>query len=160
MLRHLRRLALHLRWADDRILDRLRENPEPDGVRLLAHVVGAGRIWLTRLEGADSGRFKVWPEWSLEETAEQARAVHADLERYLGELDEALLDGSVTYRNQTGREFTTNRLDILTHLMMHGTYHRGQIARPLRPAGHEPINTDFVTWVREADSGGAAPLSS
>lgn len=146
---HVRRLAAHLRWADDLILDRLYASPEPDGVRLLAHLVAAEGIWLTRLEGADSGHLQVWPEWSLEETAVQARAVHADLERYLEEVDEASLDESITYRNQTGREFTTSRMDILTHLMLHGSYHRGQIARTLRHAGNDPVNTDFITWVRE-----------
>lgn len=145
----LRRMAAHLRWADLKLLDRLRTSSEPDAIRLMAHVVGAGRVWLTRLDGEDSSHLPIWPEWNLDQISAEAEAVHDDLEEYLRRLDEALLPEPIVYRNQTGKEFSTARGDVLTHLLMHGGYHRGQIARALRQAGHEPVNTDYITWVRE-----------
>jgi uncharacterized damage-inducible protein DinB len=39
--------------------------------------------------------------------------------------------------------------DVLLHVALHGSYHRGQIAAAVRAAGGEPVNTDFVTWTRE-----------
>ncbi len=38
--------------------------------------------------------------------------------------------------------------EIVTHVAMHGSYHRGQIARQLRSAGLEPPYTDFIQYTR------------
>lgn len=148
MLEHFRRLFAHVRWADGQVLDRLRLAPEPEAVRLLAHVLGATRVWLTRLEGHDSGHLEVWPAADLEECARMAAEVHPALERYLASLTEDQLREPFEYRNQSGEPFRHTREDILTHLATHGSYHRGQIARALRLAGLEPVNTDFIQWVR------------
>jgi len=32
---------------------------------------------------------------------------------------------------------------------LHGSYHRGQVAAAVRAAGGEPVNTDYITYVRE-----------
>jgi uncharacterized damage-inducible protein DinB len=39
---------------------------------------------------------------------------------------------------------------------MHGSYHRGQLARAVREAGAQPINTDFINYVRQLDAPDAA----
>ena len=39
--------------------------------------------------------------------------------------------------------------DILFHLASHGAYHRGQISVTLRHSNLEPVNTDYITFVRE-----------
>lgn len=69
--------------------------------------------------------------------------------RYLEALSEEKLNATMTYRNSKGLEFTNAVSDTLTHVSLHGSYHRGQIAQALRNAGHEPVNTDFITFVRE-----------
>ena len=37
---------------------------------------------------------------------------------------------------------------VLTHVALHGSYHRGQIAALIRSGGDEPINTDYIMWLR------------
>jgi uncharacterized damage-inducible protein DinB len=137
-------------WADERVLGRLRESPHDDALRLYAHILGAERVWLTRLEGKDSGGLEVWPALELEACERLAGEMRAGYERYLGGLDEAELARPIAYRNQAGAEFRNSPLDILTQVFMHGSYHRGQIARGLREAGAEPISTDYIVWAREA----------
>jgi len=39
--------------------------------------------------------------------------------------------------------------DILTHVAMHGAYHRAQIAAAVRESGREPAYTDFIHAVRQ-----------
>ena len=150
-LPHLRRMASHARWADEALIEWLRKAPEPQAIALMAHIIGASRVWLTRLDGEDSGHLPIWPQWTVDQIAAEAEAVYDDLELYLERIDEALLPEPIIYRNQTGKEFSTSRMDVLTHLMMHGGYHRGQIARALRQASADPINTDYITWVRQLD---------
>jgi uncharacterized damage-inducible protein DinB len=36
----------------------------------------------------------------------------------------------------------------MIHLVNHASYHRAQIALLMRQQGHEPINTDFITYDR------------
>ena len=151
MLHHFRHLLAHMAWADQRVLDRLREGADDRTLRLFAHVVGSARVWLTRLEGRDSSHLEVWPTLDLEECAAVAAEIHAGFAAYLDSLDEAFLDESIVYRNQAGTQFSSRLADVLTHLFMHASYHRGQIALALRDAGREPVSTDYIVWVREQE---------
>jgi len=38
---------------------------------------------------------------------------------------------------------------MLLQAFTHGGYHRGQIAMQLRQQGLEPVNTDYIIWVRQ-----------
>ncbi len=138
-------------WADRRILARLREipEPEPELLRLFAHTLIALKVWGTRIKGQDSSAVPIWPDLSLD-----------DSERLLDENERAyaallstpppdLLDTTVSYTNQHGLLYETKVRDILFHLATHGGYHRGQLARRLREGGHDPVNTDYITYVRE-----------
>ena len=60
----------------------------------------------------------------------------------------------VDYTNSSGERFRTPLGEILLHVTHHGEHHRGQIARAVRRAGDEPVNTDFITFVRERAVGG------
>jgi uncharacterized damage-inducible protein DinB len=54
----------------------------------------------------------------------------------------------VSYRNSAGREFTNTVADIVTHVAMHGSHHRGQIALKLRASGQEPPYVDYIQFAR------------
>lgn len=148
---HLARLVEHLAWADERVLASLRSAraPLPAAVSLHAHVLGAEHVWLRRVSGGAS-EVAVWPELSLDECAELAHENVRGLRQLVSLLDSARLGEPVTYRNSAGTEFTTGLEDILLHVAMHGSYHRGQVAALLRSAGDEPNPTDYIHWVRGA----------
>ena len=148
MLDHLRRLFAHMRWADEQVLERLGRGADANSGRLLAHILGATKVWLTRLEGRDSRALEVWPSLDLAGCAGLAREVHPWAARYLDGLTEESLAATFDYTNQAGEPFSGHRIDILTHMTTHGIYHRGQIAQSLRAAGYEPVNTDFIVWSR------------
>jgi uncharacterized damage-inducible protein DinB len=46
-------------------------------------------------------------------------------------------------------------IDILTHVVVHGAYHRGQIAKLLGRAGVAAVNTDYITFARVVEPDGA-----
>lgn len=68
-----------------------------------------------------------------------------------GGLSEADLGAVVRYRNTKGEEFATPVIDILTHVVVHGAYHRGQIAKALGRAGTRAVNTDYITFARSVE---------
>jgi uncharacterized damage-inducible protein DinB len=92
----------------------------------------------------------VWPVLSLDQ-CEQLSTENVATFRDLGSrLTPDLLEKPITYRNSAGDEFTSTVEDILTHVAMHGSYHRGQIAASLRAGGDTPSPTDYIAFVRGA----------
>lgn len=146
--RVLSRLYHHGAWADARLLEATRRVPVtvPEALRELAHVRGSQATWLARIRGRPSP-LAVWPELDL-----------ADLERVGPELDGSLIDlvdslgvadleRVIAYENSAGEQESA-LTDILTHLAVHGQYHRGKANAALRAAGAEPVNVDVITWSR------------
>jgi uncharacterized damage-inducible protein DinB len=111
----------------------------------MAHIIGAEVLWLSRMEGAPS-ELPVWPEL----TVEQCQARLAKLSSELGDLERfEPLNRPVSYTNSKGEPWTSMVEEILTHLVIHSAYHRGQIASDLRAAGQEPAYTDYIHAVRQ-----------
>lgn len=152
MTEHLRRLMDHLAWADERALSALRAAPPDaagDARTLFAHILGAEHVWLSRLEGR-APRVPVWPTLSLDQCAELARENRDAFDGYVAGLDPDDLSRRVAYRNSAGNAFEDTVEDILLHVALHGSYHRGQIARSLRAGGAVPQVTDYIGFIRGA----------
>jgi len=62
----------------------------------------------------------------------------------------SLLQKPIAYKNSAGDQFTSTIEDILTHVTMHGAYHRGQIAASIRASGDTPTATDYIAFIRGA----------
>jgi uncharacterized damage-inducible protein DinB len=141
----------HADWANRRVLDLLNAASvtEQRTLLLFAHILTAERIYLERMRGLDPWPQDFWPELSLAECAALAAENRRQYEIFFDALAEADLDHAVKYRNSKGAEFHTPIKDLLTHVTLHGVYHRGQIAAAVRAAGGEPVHTDFIAFVRE-----------
>lgn len=63
--------------------------------------------------------------------------------------EHAALAEIIVYANTKGEAFQTAIHDIMIQVFNHGTYHRAQIACNLRQGGLEPVNTDYITFVRQ-----------
>jgi uncharacterized damage-inducible protein DinB len=147
---HLRALVDHMAWADEGRLASLRQPGVPKrAIELYAHVLGAENVWLTRLEQRPQA-VAVWPTLTLEECAELSADNQRRYAAYIDRLTSDDLRRSVHYRNSAGLEFDTPVEDILLHVAMHGSYHRGQVSLLVRDAGAEPRPTDFIAFVRGA----------
>jgi len=142
-------LISHMRWADAIVAESLRtESPDPEAARLFAHIASVEHLWLARIEGRPAAH-AVWPAAMTPAQAAALAAEHADLYQRLVEGSNAeQLARRIAYRNSAGREFRSRVSDIVAHVAMHGSYHRGQIARQLRSAGFEPPYTDFIQYTR------------
>ena len=146
----LARLFDHVRWADSRARVSLSDSPGAlveRALELYCHVLGAEHVWLARLKG-EQATVAVWPRLSLGETEALAAELHASFETYLDSLRPGDLDRDVTYTNSAGQEFTSRVEDILLHIVLHGSYHRGQVAMLIRDGGGTPAPTDYIAFVR------------
>ena len=143
------RLFAYDHWANHEALISLTDagSPPPGAVRRIAHIVAAEVLWLARLERRPAP-LAVWPELSLSQCATWLGDVEAQWKRYVAGLRPARLADRVEYTNSKGEAFASTVEDILTHVVIHSAYHRGQIAAEVRAAGHQPAYTDFIHAVR------------
>jgi uncharacterized damage-inducible protein DinB len=151
MLETIRELNAYSGWANARILTAVSASSRhhQKALHLLAHLLVAEGIWLLRLKGEDTSAINKSPELLLAECENLANENQKEYTRLLGSLSEDDLDSLATYRNFKGTEFHTPVGEILMHVALHGTYHRGQIAIAMREEGGIPVDTDFITFSRE-----------
>ncbi len=135
-------------WANAETLASVRRSPSPKPLRWMAHIIGAEFVWLGRLTDTPSP-LEVWPNLD----ADTCEARLAELARvwpnYLAEIGSDGLPREIAYRNSKGEMWKSSVADVLTHVVMHSGYHRGQIAAEIRSEGASPAYTDFIHAARQ-----------
>ena len=153
-IRMLRQLFAYNTWANRLTFNSLKGSSGHNTKALLAlvHLLIAEREWLSRLkENKDTTGFDFWPQMSLADCEVLMDETHAAYAALLDSLTEGDLARVASYRNSKGAAYRTSYRDILTHVVCHSTYHRGQVAMAVRAEGAEPAYTDYIAWVREND---------
>jgi len=148
---HFIRLYKHVEWANGRVMESLRSarNPQRRDIELYAHILGAEHVWLTRIK-QETPRVAVWPALTLDQCEKLGKENVGAFDALLSGLTPEMLERPITYRNSAGDEFTSTIEDMLTHVALHGAYHRGQIAASIRAAGDVPSPTDYIAFARGA----------
>ena len=124
--------------------------PFERAVAIFCHVQAARQLWLHRLAPdrasfPDGGVFPIWP---FERVATEARGTDERWAAYIAALTAAELDRVVRYTSTEGVKYESTVLDILTHVVNHSTYHRGQIASLIAATGTKPAVTDYIALTR------------
>ena len=117
-------------------------------VHLFSHVLNAQAIWIARITGTRSP-VKVFQYHELDALRRLHEQTCPKLVELVQQADEAELARIIEYTNTQGKAYATPVGEILTHCFNHATYHRAQVALAIRGASLEPVNTDYITWVRE-----------
>ena len=148
---HFTKLFDHLAWADALVLQSLRAAHAvlKKDLDLYSHILGSEHVWLSRIRGT-TAKVAVWPSLTLDEAERLGGENVAAFRKVISELTEEGRETPITYRNSAGDQFTSTLEDILTHVSLHGAYHRGQIAASLRAAGDVPTPTDYIAFARGA----------
>jgi uncharacterized damage-inducible protein DinB len=150
IVRHLLRLFAYDEWANAESLASLKAAGAPPAraLRFMGHIIGAEWLWLGRIN-EDRASMPVWPDLTLEECEAQLPDLARHWRDFLDALTPAELSRRVEYINTKGERWANTTEDILTHVVIHSAYHRGQIATELRAAGSTPAYTDFIHCVRQ-----------
>jgi uncharacterized damage-inducible protein DinB len=150
LLEHFRRQFEYELWANAEVLRVLAglPVPPPASTRLLSHIIAAQHLWLNRLLNKRP-RLAVWPDLSLADCSRELRTEQGQWLSYLDGLSESDLSGYCSYTNSKGEVWKNTVADILNHVVLHSSYHRGQIALETRRSGSTPAYTDYVHAVRQ-----------
>lgn len=146
----LRRLCAYDAWAHRQLAAACTDAHER-AIRLLAHALTAELVWVRRMRGeqATTQTADLWPTISADDLRTLADEAAAALGAFVEALRPEDLRREAVYRNSQGVEFRTPFGDVLTHVFLHGHYHRGQAAAALREAGTAPPWTDFIVFARQ-----------
>ena len=116
---------------------------------LYSHILGSEHNWLSRIR-ASAPTLAIWPTLTLDDCERVGKQNVSAFNAVISNLTPELLKKPITYRNSAGDQFTSTLEDILTHVSLHGAYHRGQIATSIRAAGDTPSPTDYIAFTRGA----------
>jgi uncharacterized damage-inducible protein DinB len=145
----LSRLLRYDLWANRETLSSLLEgSPSPKSLEWMGHIVGAEFLWLARLRG-QAAPLAVWPRLALGECASRLNQLAGLWQEFLADDDSGSGAREVSYTNSKGETWTSTVEDILTHVVIHSAYHRGQIASDVRASGGVPAYTDYIHAVRQ-----------
>lgn len=148
MISQLERLLHYDRWANRETLKSLSQAiPPPRSLKWMGHIIGADFLWLARMESQPS-ELPVWPDLSLKECGKRLEKLSQLLED-VAKSGPKRLKQPISYTNSKGEPWTSTVEEILTHVVIHSAYHRGQIASDVRAAGHTPAYTDYIHAVRQ-----------
>jgi len=147
-------------WAADRTIESVSSVPEQryledlksshGGIHgTLVHIYRSSMVWLHRWKGSSPFKPVTVNEIpSLETLKNLWKAYHADLNGYLGTLNESRLNGFLSYSDLKGNPQSELLFQQMQHLVNHASYHRGQIVTMLRQIGSKPIGTDLIMFYR------------
>jgi len=147
---NIRRFFKYDEWANREMLEGLKrtENPPPRSLKIMGHIIAAEDLWLVRLTKSTQ-KVVVWPEMNAQQLTEQMDILTKNWNDYLKGLNPKLLSESISYTNSKGEPWKSLVEDVLMHVIMHSSYHRGQIALDVRVSGLAPAYTDFIHCVRQ-----------
>ncbi|MBN3518971.1 damage-inducible protein DinB [Algoriphagus lutimaris] len=114
----------------------------PKIIELSCHIMNAHTIWNARLKSIQDP-CKPWDLFPIEKFAEKDQSNFESTMEILHQVD---LDVKFKYKNSMGKSFESYGSDVLTHIVNHSTYHRGQIAMLMRELGLEPLPSDFIQF--------------
>ncbi len=149
LLDYLRRQFIYNAWANSEVFSALGAsgNSESKGFRLLGHILSAERLWLERIKSQPQG-LPVWPDFEVERCRVEMEDVAKRWHEYLDQVSMDQLSEKIRYKNSKGEEWASSVEHIMSHVLLHSAYHRGQIASQMRFEGKEPAYTDFIHAIR------------
>ena len=137
----------HKAWADDELLTRLRElDPEAHAadrhtaIRILNHIHVVDRLFQAQLQRAPLPFTATnTPETpTLEALHDAVRETDRWYQQRLGTLTAEALAERLAFHFSDGQPGCMSREEMLLHVAMHGSYHRGAVGRILAQHGIAP----------------------
>ena len=147
-IEHLRKLLEYDDWANRRVLTALKISESERSLQIFAHILITKQEYFERLSGKDSTGFDFWPDLKIEECERLADCTTQIYHTLLNDSDELGLEQTAKYKTSEGVPFENSYRDMLTHVLIHSSIHRGNIVLKMREVGLEPPKIDYILYLR------------
>jgi len=116
----------------------------------VAHIYAADLVWYTRWMGESPGALVAYDSFADVDSIRGAWiALEKKVRAFVDGLGEAGVSRVFEYKLLSGASGATPFSEMLTHVVNHGSYHRGQVTTLLRQLGAAPPkSTDMITFYR------------
>lgn len=153
-------LARYKRWADSGLYevatDNLHRLDAPDTtilLRLLDHIHVVDQVFRHHLLGTPHGFHAAQSEQlpDLQALGKHTKEINDWYVDYVGKLSPQGFDHLVDFTFTNGSPARMRRGEMILHVCLHGTYHRGNAGILLQKNGIAPNDdrlTDFIEWER------------
>jgi uncharacterized damage-inducible protein DinB len=136
-------------YANLRILETILAAGEPEKpVQLMAHLLSAQQVWITRCKGQLAVGAVLWPDWKANTFEQKIHDSHRAWINFLDYSEPDDFDKMISYNDLKGNPFENKLNDILAHVINHGTHHRAQAGTYMKMAGIDLPNTDYIFYIR------------
>ncbi|MDX8526905.1 DinB family protein [Mesorhizobium sp. MSK_1335] len=156
----LKSLLVYQAWANDELAEKLAGVDPARGagerhaaIRLMNHILVISRIFAAHLKGVAHG----YASDNTEQTPQPAelRAASAEADRwyldYLETVSEQELAEPVAFTFTDSDNGCMTRQEMLTHVVLHGSYHRGEIGRMLARIAVSPPWDTYAVHLHRAE---------
>ena len=133
------------------------------------HILFAEWLWLKRWQGTSPRSTLADPDaspatWStltpggtptmkeletLPALKSFAESIELGRQEFLRELNEDTLQARLQFSDMAGTPYSEPLVQLMQHLVNHGSYHRGQVTTLLRQTGGEAASLDMLYFFRE-----------
>ncbi len=147
-------------WANADLFEKLKDvDREKYGkelqlaLRLISHSYVVSRIFAGHLQGVPHG-FKsdnLEEEPTMEELSAAVTASDQWYLGYLRTLSPTTLSDSICFTFTDGDEGCMTREEMLTHVALHGSYHRGEVGRILWQLSMTPPWDTFAVYLHQSE---------
>jgi uncharacterized damage-inducible protein DinB len=111
----------------------------------LVHLLAVEWVWLERWHGrSPRSKGDLDDLHTLAQVSKRWLTLEVEMRLFVRGLTEQDLEQPVTYVNFAGETWTYPLGSMITHLLLHQSYHRGQITTMLRQLGATPPTVDFL----------------
>jgi uncharacterized damage-inducible protein DinB len=144
MKEHYLQLFSYENWAMQKIISLLQESQDSEAIQIFQHILLARELWHNRV--ADKNNPYLFEGKSVRECVEAFQKNQTDWINFIENCDD--FERIVSYKNLSGEPFSDKLKNILTHVVNHSTYHRGQITLTLK-GKLKLYSTDFIFYCHE-----------
>ncbi|GAA4914224.1 DinB family protein [Mucilaginibacter defluvii] len=123
----------------------------PQAIKLMAHLLMTQHTWLNRCKGLENPPdLQVWPGWKPVVFMPTLTQNHDDWTVFLANVKDDEWLRIINYKTTQGVPHADPLMDIVTHVINHGTHHRAQIGQLLKAqTGMQLPVTDYIAFIRQ-----------
>lgn len=152
------KLLNHLLWSDEAVWKTVLSNPKASEDEYIKNTLFHSSMTIDVFCHVWNGEEFIIPKnesySQIEQIKKYSDSAHGKLEKISKDLDKIELDKIIDvpwskyFEDTSGkRADKTTMLDTIVQVIMHTTYHRGQIDKRLRELEINPPLVDYITWL-------------
>ena len=156
----LRSLFAQKSWANNELFNALAEIPAGahaeavhTAIRTLNHIHVVDRIFRAHLLGEAHGYNATNTEATPDLGELQFAVAETDawFEAYAGQVTDAELDQAISFRFTDGDAGTMTREEMLSHVITHGAYHRGNVGQIMKSIAVAPPRDLYTKFLHQRE---------